>query len=65
MHNLYRANREISLKKLTKLKRKKEEEEDAQNKGICNKSAYIHEISLVMGVKDGGDALEEDTKLLG
>ena len=64
MQNLYRANREISLTKLTKLKREKEEE-DAQNKGICNKSAYIHEISLVMGAGDGGDALEEEAELLG
>ena len=64
MQNLYRANKEISLTKLTKLKREKEEEEDAQNKGICNKSAYIHEISLVKGAGDGGDALEEEAKLL-
>ena len=65
MHNLYRANREISLTKLIKLKREKQEEEDVQNKGICNKSAYIHEISLVMGAGDGGDALEEEAELLG
>ena len=63
MQNLYKANREISLTKLTKLKREKEE--DAQNKGICNKSAYIHEISLVKGAGDGGDALEEEAELLG
>ena len=64
MQNLYRANREISLTKLTKLKREKEEE-DAQNKGIYNKYAYIHKISLVMGAGDGGDALEEEAELLG